>query len=517
MTILRAYKVELDPTIEQRKAMERHVYVARKAYNWALGEWRTEYAVLAIANGLRACASGTAPEVKEKQPSWQSLHKKLTPLKKTPEFICFSQISSYVVREAVKDVGDAYKHFFRRIKEGKSGKAAGAPRFRSAKFSPKSFHCDQGNELRITDKKLKIPGVGWIKLKEHGYIPYDSSIRLIAAGISKVAGRWYASVRAEVPTPIIKSILSKRIGIDLGLTTFATLSDGRKIESPKPLKKALASLRRIQRSYSRKQKGSKNQRKVISKIAIIHARAANIRNDFVHKTTTNIVKKNSEIAIENLNVKGMVQNKHLSRSIADAAWGMFREQLTYKSKWCNRKLDIVSRWFPSSKMCSACNYIMTENLKLSIRKWKCPTCGAEHDRDINAAINIANPKDFVNISNNIGKNGGGIHRQKTRKGKKTERTGKHIAIINFNDGVCPENSETSILGSSNRTISKIVGKYTGKTVMQPDSDRSKERSPILLEQSISERLSDELIGVEQNQSVRDVVTDEKTNSSQSAM
>jgi putative transposase len=196
------------------------------------------------------------------------------------------------------------------------------------------------------------------------------------------------SVSFVVHEEIAKPTAAKgQVGIDLGLKDFVVMSNGERIESPKHLRKAEKKLKLLQRSLSRKQKGSKNRIKARLKVATLHKHIANQRSDFLHKLSRMIVAENQVIAMETLNVKGMVRNSHLSKSISDSGWGMFVAMVKYKSVWAGRSLRLIDRWSPSSKMCDCCGEI-NESLTLDVREWTCQGCGKHHDRDLNAARNI---------------------------------------------------------------------------------------------------------------------------------
>jgi putative transposase len=219
----------------------------------------------------------------------------------------------------------------------------------------------------------------------------------LGAAISKTAEKWFVSIQVEMPdaTPIHDASENQTVGVDLGVTTLATLSDGTVIKGPKPHKVLLTRLRRLSRSLSRKQgskkgeKKSKNFIKAKKKLSKLHARIANIRKDALHKLTTHLTRTYGSIGIEDLNVSGMIKNRRLSRSIMDMSFFEFRRQLEYKSKMTGSTVVIVNRFYPSSKKCSKCDY-KSDILPLNVRVWTCPNCGTEHDRDMNAAINLKN-------------------------------------------------------------------------------------------------------------------------------
>ncbi|MBD2554853.1 IS200/IS605 family element transposase accessory protein TnpB, partial [Limnothrix sp. FACHB-708] len=214
-------------------------------------------------------------------------------------------------------------------------------------------------------------------------LPSDPSSVTI---IKDAADRYFASFVCEVD-PIALKAINNGVGIDLGLTTFATLSTGEKVRSPKPLAKSLKRLRRAQKSLSRKVKGSKRRYLARRKVARIHARIKDQRTDFLHKLSTRIVRENQAIVLEDLNVSGMVKNRKLARAISDAGWYSFRQMIEGKSIRYGRDFQVISRWEPTSQRCSSCGQLGGKK-PLDVREWVCMQCGAIHDRDVNAAINI---------------------------------------------------------------------------------------------------------------------------------
>jgi putative transposase len=200
------------------------------------------------------------------------------------------------------------------------------------------------------------------------------------------AGRWTVSLLVDVEIELLPESPNS-VGVDLGITSLVALSTGDKVANPKNLKKKRKKLRRVQKALSRKQKGSKNRHKARLKVAKVHQEITDARNDFLHKLTTQLVRENQTIAVENLAVKNMLRNHKLAQAISDASWGELIRQLEYKCQWYGRNLVKIDRWFPSSKTCGHCGRIV-EKLPLNIREWDCPKCGTKHDRDINAARNI---------------------------------------------------------------------------------------------------------------------------------
>jgi len=354
MLVNKAYRYELKPNQEQLILLKKHAGCARFAWNWGLAErirlWEEE----------------------RKSTNAIELHKKLNALKKT-EFPWMYEVSKCAPQEALRDLDRAFKNFFK-------GRA-GFPKFKK-KGAYDSFRLT--GTIKVFPKHIQLPRLGKIRVKEE---TTKCKGRILSATVSREADRWFVSLAVEVEIPDALPIQGEVVGIDRGITHFAVLSNGEKIEAPKSLEKNLKKLRKLSKQHSRKQKGSNNRKKSALKLARLHRKIRNQRGDFLHKLSTMLAKTKSVIVIEDLAVKNMIKNKHFSRHIADAGWGEFQRLLEYKTQWYGSKLIIAPRFYPSSKKCSSCGYILPE-LKLSTRQWECPECGAVHDRDINAAINL---------------------------------------------------------------------------------------------------------------------------------
>ena len=240
--------------------------------------------------------------------------------------------------------------------------------------------------LLFKGKQIRIPNLGWVRMREA--LRFDGKILL--AKIFSRGDRWFVSIAVEVADAItLAKKTGKQTGIDLGITNLITLSDGTKIKAPKPLKTKLKKLKRLSRQLSRKQKGSNNRAKAKAKLSRLHLQISSIRKDALHKLTTTLVNEYDVIAIENLNTKGMMHNRKLSRVISDLGFYEFKRQLVYKANQYGKTVKELDRWFASSKTCSNCGHLLTkEELPLSVRRWQCPSCQQAHDRDINASINI---------------------------------------------------------------------------------------------------------------------------------
>jgi len=361
-----AHKIRLYPNNKQETLFRKSCGVARFAYNWALVEWTRQYKA-------------------GEKPSYFSLNKLLNSIKET-EYPWMKEISKNVPQRAVENLSRAYKNTFTNIKKGKKGKKAGFPKFKK-KYHHDSFRADTGtskqspNTVKITKDKVKLPRIGWVRLAE----PLRFSGRIISAVVSRSADKWFVSLNVETDQKLsIKADLGS-VGVDLGITTLATLSTGEEIVGPKAYTKQLKQLRRLSKSLSRKQKGSNNRAKAKTKLARLHFKIANIRKDSLHKLTNKLVTNYSVIGIEDLNTSGMVKNRKLSRSISDMGWFEFKRQLLYKAEMTGSKVVIIDRFFPSTKTCSDCG--MIHKMPLSKRMMVCD-CGLVMKRDLNAAINL---------------------------------------------------------------------------------------------------------------------------------
>lgn len=358
MEIKRAYTFRLHPTPQQEIALARTFGCARFAYNYMLRQ-RTDAWF----------------ERKEKV-GYHETSAMLTALKKTEEFSWLNEVSSVPVQQSLRHLQTAFGNFFaRRSKYPTFKKKDGA---QSAEYTTSAFKWADG-KLRIAkmDEALNI--------RFSRTIPKAAKVTTVT--VSKdCAGRYFVSMLCTDQVQA-KAPVAAKVGIDLGLTHFAILSTGEKIAAPNTFRKNEEKLAKLQRRLAKKTKGSANRKVAKLKVAKLHAKITDSRKDFLHKLSTRLVNENQVIAIETLAVSNMQKNHNLAKSIADASWSEFVRQLEYKSLWYGRELVGIDRWFPSSKTCSDCGYIV-EKLPLSVREWTCPECGTIHDRDINAARNV---------------------------------------------------------------------------------------------------------------------------------
>ena len=355
--MLKAIKYRLYPTEAQKMLLDKHIGSVRFIYNLALETKQVAY-------------TGNQVNI-----SCFDLIKQLPELKKECEWL--KEINSQTLQQSITNLDAAYTNFFK-------GNAK-FPRYKSKKRSSQSFNVPQNVVLNLEEGKLEIPKFKkGIKVIFHR--TFDGKAK--QATISRTpTGKYFASVLIET-TGVVKAkkkiTRKSTVGVDLGIKDFLITSDGEVISNPKFLKKSLGRLKYTQSKYS-KNKGKRTRKK----LARLHEKVANQRLDFLHKVSTKLIRDNQTIALETLNIEGMVKNHSLAQSIADVSWGTFTRMLKYKAEWYGVNISRSGTFEPSSKTCSDCGYIHKE-LELSDREWTCVECGVNHDRDINAALNIKN-------------------------------------------------------------------------------------------------------------------------------
>ncbi len=371
VTVVRGYKTELDLNNEQRAACLKHAGASRFAYNWGLSRSIEVYRTTG------------------KRPSAAVLHKELVRLKQT-DYPWMYEVSKCALQEALRDLDTAYKHFFRRLalkKQGLFKGKVGFPQFKKKSKTLGSFRFPEGKKIHVSPDALFLPRLGRLRLHEHGYIPTNTKV--LNATVSEKAGRWFVSVQVEEEQEKPVTTATTAIGVDLGIKTLASCSDGTVFENPRALKHAQKKLRRLDRAKSRRKKGSKNRYKARKTLAKLHARIAHIRADVTHKLTSHLATQYALVAIEDLHVNGMLKNHKLAQAVSDSNFGEIRRQLEYKAAWHGTHIITIDRFYPSSKTCSGCGYIKPE-LSLQERTFVCECCGMVLDRDLNAALNLRN-------------------------------------------------------------------------------------------------------------------------------
>lgn len=377
---MKSFKIKLELNNKQTTLAKKSAGVSRHAYNWGLSICRDKF------------------NNKEKIPSSIDLHKRLVSEVK-PNNLWYYEVSKCSPQQALRDLDVAYKNFHKKQKKSGYGDLKykniggrkvcvglkGLPRFKK-KGGYDSFYLE--GCIKVNKNRIKLPRFGWLKCKE--ILP---NIGIKSVVISRTANEWFVSFTGTIN--VEKTVKNKKVvGVDLGVKTLATLSDGVIFENPKPYKKSKNKLKKLQRVQSKRfikcaKNQSNNYNKVSIKIAKIHQKISNIRKDNLHKVTTYLAKNYEEIVIEDLNVSGMIKNHKLASVILDGGFSEFRRQLTYKSEWYGSILTVVDRFYPSSKTCSSCGY-KKDKLKLSERMYSCTNCGLVLDRDLNASLNLMN-------------------------------------------------------------------------------------------------------------------------------
>ena len=355
----KAYRYRLYPTTEQEKLLRQTMGCARLVYNKALA-FRTE-----------------AWYERQERVGYSQTSSMLTNWKKEEELDFLNEVSCVPLQQGLRHLQTAFSNFF-------AGRAK-YPNFKkkhnggSAEFTKSAFRW-KDRQVFLAKCTTPLP-IRWSKQIPEGCVPSTITVKLTPVG------RWYVSLLVDDYTikPLPK--IDKTIGLDVGITSLIATSDGDKIANPKHFKKLRKKLKRKQKALTRKHKGSNNREKARVQVAKVHAEITDARKDFIHKLTTQLIRENQTIVVEDLAIRNMVKNHKLALAISDASWSELIRQIAYKCEWYGRELIKIDRWFPSSKRCGNCGHVV-DKLPLNIREWKCPKCGTEHDRDINAAKNI---------------------------------------------------------------------------------------------------------------------------------
>ena len=355
----KAFRYRFYPTPEQESLLRRTLGCVRLVYNKALYE-RTQ-----------------AWYERQERVGYNQTSSMLTQWKKEEDLDFLNEVSCVPLQQGLRHLQTAFVNFF-------AGRAS-YPIFKkkrnggSAEFTKSAFKF-KDKEIYLAKCSEPLP-IRWSR-----QIPKGCELTSVTVSLHP-SGRWHISIRFDDPTIQPLPVTDNTVGIDLGVTSLIATSNGDKIANPQHFKKHCKRLKKAQKNFFRKQKGSKNREKARIKVAKIHLKISDSRTDFLHKTTTQLVRENQTIAVESLAVKNMVKNHKLALAISDSGWSELIRQLDYKCRWYGRTLVAIDRWFPSSKRCSSCGHIV-DKMPLNIREWTCPKCGCNHDRDVNASKNI---------------------------------------------------------------------------------------------------------------------------------
>ena len=380
------YRYRIYPTDAQQLLLSKLFGCVRVVWNDALAHCKTEY-----LDG-------------NKKPSGADLQKLfITQAKKTIEREWLSEVSNIPLQQSLNDLEQAYQNFFKSCKKERKGKPVRPPKFKKRRAAQSARFRKGG--FKVCQTSVYLAKIGQVEVIWSRALPAEPSSVTV---LKDAAGRYFVSFVVEIQASPLPQ-LDNAVGVDLGITTFATLSTGEKVDAPKPLKKRIGRLRRLSKNLSRRTRGSRRYEVARKRKATLLAKLKDTRTDLLHKLSTKLIRENQAIILEDLNVSGMLKNRKLSRAISDLGWRQFRTFLEGKAEKYGREFRVISRWEPTSQTCSCCGF-RGGKLDLSIREWICLNCESTHDRDVNAATNIKAAGGYSEAQN-----GRGGKRQPTAK------------------------------------------------------------------------------------------------------